>query len=188
MARFWYLYVGINVVLKTSWMRKHSISERFWVSEKNFEILNLKNCKNKLSGNAGDLWQHSSVKSSKAVKIHTDRPFGEPGTGHFGSLGGPKFPPPGSGAGPGDYYRAGWLGDPGSPLPSDRSGPTRQWGWGWGSGTWHGPHPCGASPPTARGRGRGEGRETAAPPPAQGRSLHHRPCADICFSAFLNEP
>ena len=57
-------------------MRQYPISDRFWDPEENFEILNLKNAKNRLSGNARDLWKYSYLYKKN------------------GSLGthGPKFP------------------------------------------------------------------------------------------------
>ena len=56
-AFFMYIF---QLVLNRLWMRKHPIAGRFWNSEDNFEILNLKKTlKNSLSGNASDLWQRS---------------------------------------------------------------------------------------------------------------------------------
>ena len=42
-----------------SWMRQYPISDGLWDPEENFEILNLKNPKNRLSGNASDSWKYS---------------------------------------------------------------------------------------------------------------------------------
>ena len=40
--------------------RQYPISERFWDPEENYEVLNLKKRqKNRLSGNARDLWKYS---------------------------------------------------------------------------------------------------------------------------------